>query len=427
MRTTSALALALWGFGCGRGGFATPPSAPELVEIDTTDEDSNSGGSGSGSELPDGPLERPIEVTGVSGGTRNSVFRTTWGLYGAGGNSAGQLTGSDPSAVRAPVPFGETIGWLAVVTGEDTTCALDPQSRAWCVGQGTSGQLGNGAFQAESNLQRVMLDEPIRTLSITADHACALTEANAVYCWGLNLENQLAQPAPNTTTDLAVPARVETQTLFRDVSAGQGHTCAIRLDGTLWCLGRNTDLQCGQGDSSPVRIVTLTQVGTATDWRSVDVSQATSCAINAADELWCWGENTAAQLERDPATLMGTGVPQQIPGSWSAVSTGTFHVCAIDLDGSLFCWGRGVEGQLGDGRSVNSSSRVEPVLSDGPLNESVIAVSGGRFHTCIVTESGEGYCAGQNGDGRLGNDSTADRLGFFAPVVFPSQPPTSTN
>ena len=70
------------------------------------------------------------------------------------------------------------------------------------------------------------------------------------------------------------------------ISVGLTHTCAVISDGTLWCWGRNNSGQLGIGNttdqSSP------TQVGSASNWRSVSASSNSStCAINTSNELFC--------------------------------------------------------------------------------------------------------------------------------------------
>jgi alpha-tubulin suppressor-like RCC1 family protein len=44
-----------------------------------------------------------------------------------------------------------------------------------------------------------------------------------------------------------VSSRAETRGDFRSVAAGGNHTCAVRKNGQVQCLGDNTDGQHGEG------------------------------------------------------------------------------------------------------------------------------------------------------------------------------------
>src|SRR5688500_17863211 len=75
-----------------------------------------------------------------------------------------------------------------------------------------------------------------------------------------------------------------------EVSAGYGHTCARKADGTLWCWGDNSNGQLGDastaGKRSPVQVTAL---GTAV--ADVSVGDAHTCARKTDGTLWCWGSN----------------------------------------------------------------------------------------------------------------------------------------
>jgi alpha-tubulin suppressor-like RCC1 family protein len=79
-------------------------------------------------------------------------------------------------------------------------------------------------------------------------HACALTAAGIVQCWGENNLGQLGSgmDTGNTTT----PAAVTGGASYKAVSAGRQFTCALAADGTAQCWGRNAEGQLGTGDTS---------------------------------------------------------------------------------------------------------------------------------------------------------------------------------
>src|SRR5207253_1704847 len=61
---------------------------------------------------------------------------------------------------------------------------------------------------------------------------------------------------------------------FRSVSAGASYTCAVKVDDTLACWGRNI-----YGQATPP----------AGNFKSVSAGPERACAVRANDTLACWG------------------------------------------------------------------------------------------------------------------------------------------
>jgi alpha-tubulin suppressor-like RCC1 family protein len=78
------------------------------------------------------------------------------------------------------------------------------------------------------------------------------------------------------------------------LSAGYLHTCAVRPDATVWCWGRNSSGQLGDGTTvdklTPVPVASLSNVV------EVSVGAAHSCARKSDGTVWCWGGNGDGQL-----------------------------------------------------------------------------------------------------------------------------------
>ncbi|MEJ7583230.1 MAG: hypothetical protein WKF43_03910 [Acidimicrobiales bacterium] len=105
-------------------------------------------------------------------------------------------------------------------------------------------------------------------------------------------------------------------------SNGFGHTCATRLDGTLWCWGANGRGQLGDGTTATRTIPT--RVGTATTWASVTAGFGDTCAIHFDGALWCWGANGSGQL--GDGTIIDQVRPLKIGAAtdWTAVELDEF-------------------------------------------------------------------------------------------------------
>ncbi|MCB9625721.1 MAG: chromosome condensation regulator RCC1, partial [Sandaracinus sp.] len=192
-------------------------------------------------------------------------------------------------------------------------------------------------------------------------------------------------------------------------SAGQGHTLAVTVQGLMVGFGRNSDSELGLGPSAPIQRRTPTQVGDGT-WRDVAAGQSHSCALSSTNEVHCFGSNSSAQLgladfaDRDVPTPLG------LPDT-DVVATNTFHGCAIRL-GELHCWGRNVEGQLGTG---DVEDRPSPTRIGTDTDWTHVAC--GRFYTCARKRDGRVLCTGANESGQLGVGDF-ERRRVFTEIAF---------
>jgi alpha-tubulin suppressor-like RCC1 family protein len=78
----------------------------------------------------------------------------------------------------------------------------------------------------------------------------------------------------------ASPASASLATDWTTVSAGGGHTCAIRAVGKLYCWGNDVNDQVGNG--APTGDVTSpVQITSATDWKTVSAGGNHTCAFRS--------------------------------------------------------------------------------------------------------------------------------------------------
>ncbi|MEW6775836.1 MAG: chromosome condensation regulator RCC1, partial [Bdellovibrionota bacterium] len=328
---------------------------------------------------------------------------TLW-CWGYGGD--GQLGNPATGKSLVPVPkrtmdadFGP------VVLGYAHACALKTGGSLWCWAGNKDGQLGDG-----STIQRFL---PVREATAAADwtgfsasggYTCAVKNDHSLWCWGKGDQGQLGSNLP---TGASAPVREST--LAGDwvkTAAGGEHACAIKTDGSLWCWGRGDSGQLGDGLSTggypPVREATQ-----ATDWAQVSAGDFHTCAIKMGGSLWCWGANASGQFGDNSFTPSPVPVQEFTQAAdWAQVSAGANHTCAVKTDNSLWCWGYGGNGRLGD-----NSTNTSPV----PVQEFSAAldwaqVAAGSTHTCAVKTDGTLWCWGTNTFGELGNNSPSQSL-----------------
>lgn len=355
-------------------------------------------------------------------------------LYCWGANDEGRLGTGDTTSRLRPTRVGTESDWKAVATGFSSTLALKTDGTMWSFGGNDRGQLGLGDLTARSKP-----DGPIggradwTAIATRFNHACALAKDGSLWCWGENSEGQLGRndPAPPTSHEVCrapstdsvcryTPTPVTTLTDVFTVDTGDGHTCATKTDGSLWCWGRNSSCQLGRACEMDAVIQSRQpmRVGNDTDWKLVRSGQDTTCGVRGG-AAYCWGASDTDKKTGGidmgiPGVAPGTNVPTptdiRVPGVVADLSFNTFGGAALDDKRGAWVWGRNREGQLGKGDYAEYAG----IISAG---SGWTQVSTGHFTTCGVRGS-QLVCSGENADGQLGQGDMS-RSNNFVPVQLP--------
>jgi alpha-tubulin suppressor-like RCC1 family protein len=222
----------------------------------------------------------------------------------------------------------------AVAMGSSHACFLLKDGSIWCVGEVSCGQLGNGEqWPAAGTLELPSQVEGLPdSLGLDAGllHTCAVAIDGQVWCWGSNLRGQLGNGAAadgSLLSDLA--------------AADYGYWSYEYGEPTKLC--KNWPIE-----ALPVEVVGLsgaTQVTTGAFF---------TCALLDDESVWCWGHNQFGSL--GDGTTVDRALPTKVLNleGVESIQAGLYHVCAVRTDGSLWCWGRAEFNQLGDGSAWNS-------------------------------------------------------------------------
>ena len=236
-------------------------------------------------------------------------------------------------------------------------------------------------------------------------HTVALKQDGTVWTWGLNASGQLGDGTQfnHRTTPAPVPGLSGVAVIV----AGYDHTLALKQDGTVWAWGNNSYGQVGDGTTvdrtTPVQVPGLSGVvALAAGYRH-------SLARRPDGTVWAWGGNFSGQL--GDGTTIDRGTPAPVPGLTGlvAVVARARHSLALKQDGTIWAWGRNHLGQLGDGTSTNRSTPVQVAGLTG-----VASIAAGELHTVALKPDGTVWAWGGNVLGQLGDGTAAHQ---FTPVL----------
>lgn len=274
-----------------------------------------------------------------------------------GDNSLGQLGDGTTTSSLFPITVSGVNNATAVSAGFYHSCAVLADRSVECWGYNEPSPF----FVPEiSN---------VKAISVGSTHNCSVLMDGSVKCWGENWAGQLGD---GTFTGSSVPVAASGITNATAVGVGFYHTCVVLADGGVRCWGNNVYYQLGSqlGDRTITKSsfpVVVPGIDNAVS--IIGSGQGHSCALLMDGSIKCWGGVWAGQL--GDGSITNTGIPIPITpvavfGITNAVtiSVGQRHSCALLFDGGVKCWGGNDYGQLGDYTTVN---RPIPVFVIGWL------------------------------------------------------------
>ena len=324
----------------------------------------------------------------------------TWGS-----NGNGQLGDGTAVAKSSPVTVvGGIADWAQVAAGFYHSVGVTTTGVAYAWGSNINGQLGDGTAVAKSSPVTVVGGiTDWAQVSAGNNHSLGVTATGVAYAWGNNFYGQLGD---NTVTNRSSPVTVVGGiTDWAQVSAGSYHSVGVTTTGVAYAWGNNFYGQLGDNTvtnrSSPVTVV-----GGITNWAQVSAGDLHSLGVTTTGVAYGWGSNIYGGL--GDGTTVAKSSPITVIGgitNWAQVEGGGRHSVGVTTTGVAYAWGLNINGQLGDGTAV---SKLSPVTVVGGITDWA-QVSAGGEHSVGVTTTGVAYAWGSNGNGQLGDGTTANR------------------
>jgi len=272
----------------------------------------------------------------------------------------------DPSERIVEMALGDTYEFRvasSICRGKvriERSCGLDSQGRAWCWGAAAFGGLGNGELSygvgdstvclGSSRPVRVATDLRFVQLVVGLAHACGVTTGGEAWCWGTGgIVDEEGQPLL-AGSGQAVPTLLQGGHLFRRITSGKFHACAVDSSGAAWCWGHSKRGALGAGflgtSETPV------QVSGGLGFSDISASTEHTCGLTSAGKVYCWGLGQT------------TPVSVGLSGTYTQVVTGARHACALRSDRTTVCWGDNSLYQVGDEREQTEGLSPRPIYPE---------------------------------------------------------------
>lgn len=286
-------------------------------------------------------------IAAVTGGFDHTCALTaSSGVKCWGGNQGGQLgDGSTTTRVKPVDVVGLTGTIVAVAAGDYYTCALTSVGGVKCWGS-PYGYGGGNSNLPSPPVDVAGLTSGVVAIAAGSNFTCALTAVGAVKCWGINDRGQLGDG-----TQLLRRTPVDVLGLSGGVAAigaGRAHACAVTSAGGMKCWGANQFGELGDGTVSLQHLTPVDVAGLDGRVRSIAVGGGQTCALLWTGVVKCWGSNVSGEL--GVGAYDSQAAPVEVPGvsgGTTALAAGWRHTCALLADGRVRCWGDNSGGQVG--------------------------------------------------------------------------------
>ena len=192
--------------------------------------------------------------------------------YCWGDDSFGMLGDGTASwaVISTPVAVVGGLSFSTIALGGWHTCGLTSSGAAYCWGINSDGELGDGTMTGpqlcpvqgtiacSATPVAVVGGVSFSVIAAGGSHTCGLTSTGVAYCWGNNSVGELGN---GSTTPSAFPVLVSGGLKFSSIALGSGHTCGLTTAGAVYCWGGNYYGQLGNGNYPYSASVPLLVVG----------------------------------------------------------------------------------------------------------------------------------------------------------------------
>ena len=354
----------------------------------------------------------------AAGGGAALALKSNGTVWTWGSNQYGQLGNSSTTDSTVPVQVKTADGNLtnvtAVAMGEKNGFAITADGAVYAWGDNTYGQLGNNSTTQSSVAVRVVgannegYLSGIKEISAGESHVLALKIDGTVYAWG---DNRYGQLGDGTTVNKPYPVSVsiggQAISSIKDISAGGKHSLALTSRGKVYAWGANNKGQLGIGSTAasntPVLVSGVDGEAELTFVTDVAAGYEFSAARRSNGHVAAWGDNSMGQL--GDGTILNKAIPSETDKMQMAVRLHAGRDFLVAEKSNSQIWGVGANNnyQLGDPYpSTKSKSWLILYTPDARI----VDIAYSSLTSTMIATDGTVYTAGSNAYGQLGNGTT---------------------
>ena len=287
--------------------------------------------------------------------------------------------------------------------------------------------LGHSAEYPQPGSEAVAEPTPVEqkddivAVSAGLSHSVALSSKGIAYSWGYSGCGALGLGDDVREAALPRPIAGLNAEVIVQASCGEKHTLMLTRDGRVYSCGDGLSGRLGHGDVAKQRTPRL-----ITAWqRPVQDVVMVPGGVVPAKPVAPVGESLRARalsgrLDGLACDLDAIGV-LDTPPRISCVSAGEAHSLAVAAcDGHLYSWGLFNEGRLGLRKAAIQQHFKREVLIpmhvDALVKHRIEAAAAGEAHSFAITNKGELFAWGRNGEGQLGLEINSRMVSLETPT-----------
>ena len=374
-----------------------------------------------------GTLSNSFDNAGVkkvqsvfAGGNSSGAVTNDGVLFVWGADEYGQLHNGDTDNVYIPEQV--TSGVVSIAFGEHHSIMLKNNGKVSSAGSGIYGEL----FTTNNTMvtKPEIIARNIIVYSAGTDHAAAINKDGVLYTWGCNDKGQLGL---GDTVSRSTPTRVKLDDIAVDVWCGNKVTIVQTADKSTYVFGDNSRYLLGM--KTKANTITKPEKNDYLSGGTIEkIVLRDGFAIALIGEtVYGWGNNSSARLTSACGSVVKYPEAVDCPFGISDIAAGENHCLALAKGGELYGWGSNISRQLGcdtETRNVETATVLNVV--DGKKNPlGVIRVEAAGSHSIVITNDGDVYAWGENGDGQIGTDSsrlrTPSRVAYDGNIIATSK------
>ncbi len=212
----------------------------------------------------------------------------------------------------------------------------------------------------------------------------ALKNDGTVWAWGSNFYGGLGDGTSGTHRN--TPVQIKNLSEVTAIDAGSYHSLALKTEGTVMAWGYNHFGQLGDGTTTnrltPVQVRNSPKGGNLSGITAITAGSGHSLALKADGTVRAWGSGASGILGDGATTNRNIPVKVSNLTGVKTIASGSFHSLALKTDGTVRAWGRNEFRQLGDGTTTDRSTPVQVQNLSG-----IKAISTGLGHSLATVEN----------------------------------------